>query len=336
MKKLILLLLVLVMAFSLIACGKENPTTPDVADPTAPVTDNADSDPVEPTETPEIPTSTITADRQGNPITLPAQIDKIITFGAANAEILAGLGSADKIIAVDMWTTEVEGLTEGLPQFDMGAPDVEAIISLAPDVMILTGMIQTQGSGDDMYKPFYDAGICVIYIPSSVSIDGIREDIRFLGEVVGKTAEAEAIIAEMDTKIAEVKAIGDTITEQKTVFFDLGSLYSFGTDNFLNEMLELIGAKNIFEGQTGWIAANDESILAANPDVILTSVNYMPDPVMDIMSRPGWSAVTAVANFDVYYVDANASNRPSQNIVKALEEMAQYIYPDHYDFFTYE
>ena len=330
MKKILSLILALTLVFALAACGNSiAPSNDPPADTAAPEILTPETP--EETEAQNDVPAVITADRQGNPITLPDEINKIIAFGAANSEILVGLGVADNIIAVDTWTYDVAGLPEGLPMFDMGSPDVEAIIALEPDVMIITGMVQAQGSGDDMYKPLVDAGICVIYIPSSDSIAGIYEDIQYLGNVVGKGGAASDIISEMQTKIAAVKAIGDTITERKTVFFDLGELYSLGSDNFLNEMLELVGLQNIFADQSGWLAANDETILSLNPDIIFTSVNYMPTPVDDILTRSGWGAITAVANADVYYIDANASNRPSQHIIVALEQMASVSYPELYN-----
>ncbi len=78
------------------------------------------------------------------------------------------------------------------------------------------------------------------------------------------------------------------------------------------------------------MASSDEVVLAANPDVILTSTNYIDNPTDDIKQRPGWESLTAVANDEVYVIDTNASNRPSQNVVKALKQMAQVIYPDLY------
>ena len=326
MKKIIALILALALVVALgVACKRtEVVETPPVVSETPEVTDELDEVPV------DYFRGEITSDRQGNPIALPDEINRIIAFGAANSEILVGLGVADKIVAVDTWTYDVAGLPADLPMFDMGSPDVEAIIALEPDVMIITGMVQAQGSGDDMYKPFVDAGICVIYIPSSDSIAGIKEDIRYLGLVMRAVSEAIAIIDDMDATIEAIRAVGETITEKKTVFFDLGELYSFGSGNFLNEMLEIIGLQNVFADQAGWIAASDESILDKNPDIIFTSVSYMPTPVDDILVRSGWGAITAVANGDVYYIDANASNRPSQHIVIALEEMARVAYPGLY------
>ena len=69
----------------------------------------------------------------------------------------------------------------------------------------------------------------------------------------------------------------------------------------------------------------------ADPDVILTNVNYIEDPVGEIMGRSGWDALSAVKNQQVYYVDNMASSLPNQNVVKALDQMAKAVYPEYYE-----
>jgi len=272
-------------------------------------------------------------DRAGNPITLPDKIDKIMSFGPSTTEELVGLGLVSKIIAVDTYATGIPELAAALPQFDMMAPDAEKIVSLKPDVIFVTGMAQV--NGDDPYKPIEDAGICVIYIPSSSSIDGIKEDIKYIANVMGAKSKGDGIVKDMETKIADIKKIGDAIpdSEKKSVYFEISaapSMYSFGTGVFLNEILEIVGAKNILADQSSWVSVTDEQVLSKNPDVILTSVNYIDNPTDEIKARPGWDAVTAVKNNAVYYIDTNASNRPSQNITKAMDAIAKAVYPDKY------
>ena len=41
--------------------------------------------------------------------------------------------------------------------------------------------------------------------------------------------------------------------------------------------------------------------------------------------------INAIKNNEVYLVDQNASSRPSQNVIKALEQMAKAVYPEHYE-----
>lgn len=80
----------------------------------------------------------------------------------------------------------------------------------------------------------------------------------------------------------------------------------------------------------GWLSVNAEDVVAANPDVILSNVIYDGDPVPEILGREGFAEVTAVKNQAVYYIDNYSSSIPSHNIVKALREMAEAIYPDYY------
>ena len=269
-------------------------------------------------------------DREGSPITLPSKVERIISLGPSNTEILVALGFADQIIAADAFSRDVEGLPQNIPLFNMLIPDGERIIQLEPDVIIATGMSRVGGT--DPFKTVSDVGISVVMIPTSTSIAGIQEDIRFIAEVTGAVEKGNAVIAEMNKTINAVAEIGQTITDRKTVYFEISAesngLYSFGNDVYLNEMLEIIGAVNILADMKQWVAVSEEAILDRNPDVILTCNDAIVNSVDAIMSRPGWNTVTAVKNGDVYAIDAVASGRPSHRIVKPLLEMAKAVYPD--------
>jgi len=273
----------------------------------------------------------IDKDRAGNDITLPKKIDKVIALGPSNNEELIALGCADKIIAADEYSANIPGLPEGIPMFSILTPDGEQIINLNPDVIFATGMSII--GGDDPFQVVKDAGICVVYIPSSYSIEGIKEDIRFMAAVMGKQARGAEIVKQMEKDIAAVQAVAKTIKTPKKVYMEVGAppyMVSMGKNTFMHEMIELIGATNILGDQDGWISVTDEAILEANPDVILTSVNYIDDPIGDVYARSGWDEITAIKNKDVYYIDTDSSNRPSHNVVKAMKEMAKAVYPDKY------
>jgi len=275
--------------------------------------------------------SLISRDREGNSIILPKTINRIISMGPSNTEILVAIGCEDKIVAIDEYSVNVSGIKPGVPKFSMIAPNGEQIINLEPDVIFVTGM--SKMGGDDPFKIVADTGLCVIYIPSSSSIEGIKEDVLYISEVMGARSKGEEIVADMEKDIVNIRAIGQTITDVKKVYFEISAapwMYSFGSGVFLNEIIELIGAVNILVDQESWILVADEAIFKALPDVILTNVDNIDNPIEEIKSRPGWGEITAVRNNDVYYIDRDASSRPSHNIIKALKEMAKAIYPDKY------
>ncbi|WFA08874.1 ABC transporter substrate-binding protein [Tissierella sp. Yu-01] len=312
MKKLFIITIIFTMIVStLTACSKEQ--TPPTESPSN-------------TETPMVVT-----DPAGNEITIPEDIDKIISMGPSITQILVELGYKDKIIAADTQSQTLGILPEDIPYIDMMSPDIEQIIALNPDFIFAIGMMMVEGN--DPFKAVTDLGITVAYIPSSESIEEIYDDIEFVANVLGEEEKGQEITINMKDKIAEFKEIGDAITEKKSVYFEIGAapyMYSFGKGVFLNEMLELIGATNALGDQESWISVSDEAILAANPDVIITNVNYIENPVDEIKSRSGWEGLKAIQNNEVYYVDNMASSVPNHNIVIALEQMAKAVYPDKY------
>ena len=272
-------------------------------------------------------------DREGYAIALPEKINRIITIGPSNTEILVGLDFGGSIIAADRYSSDAAGLSPNTPaELDIMSLDAEYIVNLMPDVIFITGMART-GREDNPLALVAEAGITVIYMPTSVSISAIMEDIMFIAAVMEASEAGENIISAMKAEINEIKKIAEGITKTRKVYFEISAapmMYSFGSETFLNEMIELTGAVNIFKDKNGWISVSDETLLQANPDVILTSVDYLDDPIGEILLRPGFEAVTAVQNNKVFRIDTASSNRSSQNIIKALKEIAKAVYPEYF------
>lgn len=319
-KKISLTIVLMLIMASLVACAKEN--TP--LEPTNQENEQQEQPQV---ETPELPT----ADRAGNEVKIPEEINKIISISPSNTEILVELGFGDKLVAVDEYSTDIEGIPAAVPQFDIMNPDVEQLVALSPDIIYATGM--SMAKGNDPFKPIKDLGITVVYIPSSNSIEGIYEDIIFISETLQVKDKGVKIIDDMQIKINEYKEFGSKIENKKTVYFEIAgapNLYSFGNGVFLNEMIEILGAKNILKDEDQWIAVSEEVIVAKNPDIILTNVEYIPNAAAEIMVRSGWENITAVKNNDVYNIDNDSSSLPNHNIIKGLDQMAKAIYPEVY------
>ena len=211
-------------------------------------------------------------DREGNEFSIPKEVNTIISTAPSNTEILVALGLADKLVAVDKYSEDVEGIKKNLPKIDFTNPDAEAIIALNPDIVIASG--HNKAGSEDPFALIKEAGIPVAYIPSSYSIDGIYGDIEFIANLTGREKEGKELVNSMKEEVEAIKNIANTITDKKKVYFEIGvgtALYTFGNETFLNEMIETIGAKNIFGEENSWITVTPEAVIDANPDVILVN-----------------------------------------------------------------
>lgn len=270
-------------------------------------------------------------DREGNEFTAPKKLERIISTAPSNTEVLVALGLSDKLVGVDKYSADVEGVSESITKFDFRNPDAEAIIALNPDIIIASG--HNREGNEDPFKVLKEAGIPVVYIPSSDSIEGIYGDIEFIAEVTDKKEEGKKIVDEMKEEVQKIKDVASTITDKKKVYFEIGStpnLYSFGSKTFLNELITTVGAENILSDEEGWISPTEEIIITKNPDVIITNEDYIENATEVIKARPGFDTINAVKNNEIFLVDKNASSRGSQNVIIALKEIAKAVYPDKY------
>ena len=237
-------------------------------------------------------------DPSGAEISVPEEIGTVAVLAPSLAETVAALGHGEQIVAYDSSSLGLEGLPAEALVLDLSDPDMEQLTALKPDLLLVTNM------------SLYD-----------------QEDL------FGEEEKGRELVDSMQAEVDRLAAIGATVTEKKSVYFEISAapyLYSFGSGVFLDEMLDLIGAENILGAEEGWLSVTEETVVAADPDVILTNVNYIDDPVGEILARPGWEAVTAVKNGAVYSIDNMASSLPDHNVVKAMRQMAQAIYPELY------
>jgi iron complex transport system substrate-binding protein len=272
-------------------------------------------------------------DRSGIKVTINGPINRIVSTAPSNTEIITALGMARKLVAIDVHSANVEGIPNGLPLLDFFYPDAEVIINLEPDIIIASGHNPT-GSGEDPFRLLREMGIAVVYIPMSKSIEDIYRDIAFIAELLQEEKKGEEVINSMKTQIAELTRYLPNIETPKTVYFEISAapdMFTFGKDSFINDMILTIGARNIFENDNWIVTPGLESIIDRNPDVILTNVNYIDDPIAEIKSRPGFNHINAVINNRVYQIDNDSSVRPSPRIILALREMAQAVYPELYE-----
>lgn len=279
-------------------------------------------------DTPEPVTTTVQteADEQD----AVAQELRLVSTAADITELLDGLLLSESIVAADSYSLGIGNVDPEVCTLDYTNPDVETIISLEPDVVFVSGS-STDGTVDP-YSALSDAGVNVVYIPTAESISGIIDNIELIAENTGAEDKAEELTASIDEAVADAKARAESLGGEKvSVYFEISAapwFYSFGSNTYLDEIISICGGENIYSEETGWISNTEESILAANPQVILTNVMYDGYDYNEIYSREGWEAIDAVVNHRVYSIDANASSRGSQNIVKAIQEISLAIIPD--------
>ena len=175
--------------------------------------------------------------------------------------------------------------------------NLEEIISLNPDVVF--------GSNEKYREMFANVGIPFVNCMFT-NYDEMKKSIKLTAEVFGGDAisKADKYIAYLDRKLAEVKAVTDTVKDdERTTIVHGSSVYKMGVDGrntIINDWIGYSGGINA--------AANDidgnlqtmtmEQLLLWNPDVIITGDTE--EEVEKIMSDDTWKNLKAVKEGRVY------------------------------------
>lgn len=265
-------------------------------------------------------------DDRGMEITFNSVPETVVSLRPSNTEILFELGVGDKIIGANEYDNYPEEALEIERVADISTVNNERIVELNPDVVFA----YTSG-GEAQIEQLESAGIKVFVIQAASSIEDIYDDIQQIANVMGEKEKGEQIVEGIQQQIVAVQEKTATIDERKKVYFEIASapdIWSIGSGTYQQELIEAAGVENIYADQQGWFAVTEEDIINRNPKVIATTVNVTEDPVGEILSRAGWSSITAIQNEDVYLLNPDIIDRPGPRIGQAVEMIAETIYPE--------
>lgn len=336
MKRIIALLLVALLAFSVMAgCGgkkADEPANTETQEPAATEEQTPATEEPAQTDEPAEPDTAITVtDMTGRTITLDEPATRVVALSAADCEVLFAIGAGDTLVGRGEYCDYPAQVLD-VPSVQSGYDtNIEQIIALEPQVLLMSTMAQTE----EQIKALEDAGIKVV-VSDAQDIEGVYTAVNMVGTLMGKQAEAENVVTNMKKALAELgeKAAAAPEREKKpTVYFEVSpleyGLWAAGGGTFMNEVAELLGMENVFADLPAWAEISEEQVIERNPDYIVTITMYFgegPMPEEEIASRPGWENVSAVANGKILRMDNNELSRPTPRIVDGAQMLYDFVY----------
>lgn len=158
--------------------------------------------------------------------------------------------------------------TEHFSYMREAARGVRKVRSVAEDVLILAPdlVVRAYGGGANAPHFFRRAGIAVFQLGFVQSIDDVRENTRRVATALGEAARGEALIADMDRRLAAVRRHAPGT---RALYITPGG-FTAGPDTLVHEMLAAAGLAN-FQQQSGFRELPLERLAYERPDLIVTA-----------------------------------------------------------------
>ena len=261
-------------------------------------------------------------DMMDREITLSEPATRIVVMQPSDCEILYAIGCGDAIVGRGQYVDYPESVLE-VPVVQSGAEtNVEEILALEPQVVLMNSMAQSE----EQVKQLEENGVKVI-VSTTSDIASVYTAITLIGKLMGKDAEAEAVIADMQATFDEIKA--KVSGEPKKVYFEISPppyLYTAGSSSYMNELAEICGIQNIFDDQEdAWLMISEEQVIERNPDYIVLITGMGSAGVEEILSREGWGDISAIQNQKIFNDESSCMARPSPRLKDAAIELFNFV-----------
>lgn len=304
MKRSFVVLMIMLLSISLVACGSDNSETPDQGE-------NIDE--------------TITIEHAAGTTNLEGPVENVVVLDWIYGEEMLSLGvqpvGMSDIAGYNTWMNsgEIE-LDESVVDLgNRGSANIEDIAALSPDLIITP----------DYYE--YDYNLLSEIAPTIVltpypgedfptgEYDHMIDSLMIMGQVLGLEEEAEAVMADLE---ASYEAAKETLSETDvdTEYIELidfstadtVSMYLYTDTSIHTTVMEKLGFTNLYQpdnfelyGQTN---INVENLVGLDDHILFVVADEGEDIFnTDLISQDVLNNLGFYANDNIYYLGADAS-----------------------------
>ncbi len=215
--------------------------------------------------------------------------------------------------------------------------DMEKVMALQPDLVIIN-----KGMNEKLVSVLEANGIASIVVDMK-SYEDVKRELGLFAQITGEKEKSEALIADMDQRIAAVRAKLPTEKKRVAILHSTAQGLSVQLDGSIaGSVAKGFGWENVAAGMTPLEKNPDaapysiETLVEENPDILfitsmgkITEIKKSMEKTM--AENPAWQSIPAVRNQRVYYLPQDLFLlSPGIHYPEAVETMAKLIYPEKF------
>jgi iron complex transport system substrate-binding protein len=246
---------------------------------------------------------------------------RIVSANGTLSEIIVGIGMGSQLVGVDVTSTFPASLDK-VPKIGHNRTiSAEGVLSLNPDIIIYSDQRMISPA---VVKQLNATGKKMVLFKHELSKEGAIRLIREVGAYFNAKPQAEKMVKTLEGDLAKIKK---PASAQKLLFIyarGAGTLMVSGTGTSVDRMFALTGHINAVQGFTDFKPLTSESLLAANPDVLVlfsTGLESL-DGMAGLLKVPGVANTNAGRNKKIVTIDGQLLTGFGPRLGKAAQELA--------------
>lgn len=273
---------------------------------------------------------TTVTDASGRTVTV-ADTSRIVSVGGAVTEILYALGHDKDIVGIDSTSLYPRSaLKEKANVGYMRQLSAEGVLGLRPSLVLAIA-----GAGPKETMGVLEAAkVPLVIVPDAFSEAGIVDKINLIARVTGAGERARCLIGNVHTDLAALDKIRAGIKQPKRILFVLsfinGRAMASGRGTAADGIIKLAGGVNVIGDYEGYKPLNDEAVIAARPDVILSIDRDSPGALSAdaVFAHPAFAATPAAAQRSFVAMEGLYLLGFGPRTARAARDLAVTLYPN--------
>ncbi len=240
---------------------------------------------------------------------------RIISLAPNVTETLYALGMGPRIIAVSRQCDYPNAVRVKQRVGDMVNPSLEAIVSLTPDLVILT---------DDGNPRLIWERLRELQIPTHVfrprRLQDLAPEIRRLGAVLEIPHEADRLARNIERELTHYGGIQNKGKKRTALFLiQMNPLIAAGPGTVIDDIFRLLALQNVAaQARVSYPTYSREDLMNFNPDVIFAGHGISLDAIRS------WKELAAVRHGYLFEI-SDTIFRMGPRITQGIREMAAII-----------
>lgn len=229
--------------------------------------------------------------------------ERIVCLTEETTETLYLMEEDWRIVGISGFTVRPPRARKEKPKVSaFTSANIDRILALEPDLVLGFSDIQAE-----IASQLIGAGV-EVHVFNHRSVEGILRMIGVLGGMIGRAGKSERLVATLREKLASVRARAEALETRPRVYFEEWNDPLISGIRWVSELIEHAGGQDCFPEYAssslakGRIIADPDEVIRRSPDIIIGSWcgrKFRPE---QLMSRPGWSAIPAVADHQVHEI----------------------------------
>ncbi len=268
-------------------------------------------------------------DQLGRVVVIQKTPQRIVSLAPSNTEILYALGLADRVVGITDYCNYPPEVKEKASIGGFSTPNIEQIVSLAPDLILADSLHESQ------VIPQLEAKGLTVFTLNPQSLDEVMQAITMVGDITRMDQTAVQLVSQMQHQITSItdKVSNLTETQKPRVFFVVwhDPLMTAGSGTLHDELIRLVGGINIAGNLNGYPDISLETVIAANPEVIIAGVGMgagADATYQFAITENRLADISARQNNHIYAINSDLVDRTGPRIIIGLQKFAEFIHPE--------